>query len=180
VLYFPQPYYTTPAVFFVHKDNNTFSQPGDLSGQRVGVCVNCSYEAYLQSTLTMPGQKIDFKVKDAIITGYDAEPAAFEDLIKGDGLRLDAVLTNLPTGQNLIQGGAPIKQLGEPVFLEYLSTAVDKKSDKDPVGFVQKVSDIIQQMHSDGTLLKLSQQYFGVDLTTAASQFNPQALGQLP
>jgi hypothetical protein len=35
-------------------------------------------------------------------------------------------------------------------------------------------------MHSDGTMLKLSQQYYGLDLTTAAGEFDVNALNQYP
>jgi hypothetical protein len=35
-------------------------------------------------------------------------------------------------------------------------------------------------MHKDGTLLKLTQQYYGQDTTTAAAQFDIDALHQLP
>ena len=45
-LYFSQPYYTTPAAFFVHQDNTTFTQPSDLSGKKVGACSGCTYDAY--------------------------------------------------------------------------------------------------------------------------------------
>jgi polar amino acid transport system substrate-binding protein len=34
-LYFTQPYYTTPAAFFVNSANTTYTQPSDLSGKRV-------------------------------------------------------------------------------------------------------------------------------------------------
>jgi hypothetical protein len=33
-------------------------------------------------------------------------------------------------------------------------------------------------LHADGTLLKLSQQYYGSDLTSAAAKFDLNALGQ--
>jgi polar amino acid transport system substrate-binding protein len=74
----------------------------------------------------------------------------------------------------------PLKQLGEPLFYEHMAAAVDKRSRQDPVGFVRKVSEIIQQMHNDGTLLKLSQKHYGLDFTTAASQFDLRALDQFP
>jgi polar amino acid transport system substrate-binding protein len=180
VLYFTQPYYATPAAAFVHQDNTTFSRPGDLSGKRVGGCTDCTYEAYLQGTLVIPGTEIDFVIKDPVIMGYDVDLPALQDLALGDGVQLDGVLVAQPTGQKAMEDGMPIKQLGEPVFFEYLATAIDKESSQDPVAFVRKVSEIIQQMHSDGTLLKLSQQYYGEDFTTAASQFDIHALGQLP
>jgi polar amino acid transport system substrate-binding protein len=180
MLYFTQPYYATPAALFVHQDNTTFSQPGDLSGKRVGGCTDCTYEAYLQGTLVIPATEIEFVIQDPVIIGYDVDLPALQDLALGDGVQLDGVLVAQPTGQQAIEDGLPLKRLGEPVFFEYLATAVDKKSNQDPVAFVQKVSEIVQQMHGDGTLLRLSRQYYGEDFTTAASQFDVHALGQFP
>jgi len=179
-LYFSQPYYTTPAAFFVYKDNTTFTKPADLSGKKVGACSGCTYEYYLDGSLKIPGETIDFVVKDAKFTGYDTDQPALQDLALGDGVRLDAVLTAQPTGQGVIKDGLPLKQLGDPVYFEYLAAAFDKASSKDPVSFVKKVTEIIQKMHSDGTLLNLSQKYYGIDLTTAASKFDWNALNQFP
>lgn len=180
VLYFTQPYYATPAALFVHQDNTTFSKPSDLSGKKVGACSGCTYDFYLQGTLALPGSEIDFVVKDAVIIGYDVDLPVLKDLALGDGVEIDAALVAQPTGQRAIQDGMPLRQLDEPVFFEYLAAAIDKKSSQDPVPFVRKVSEIIQQMHKDGTLLKLSQQHYGLDVTTAASQFDLRKLNQLP
>ncbi len=180
VLYFTQPYYATPAALFVHEDNTTFSQPSDLSGKRISNCTGCTYDEYLQGTLVIPGTTINFVIKDPIIVGYDVDLPALQDLALGDGVRLDASLVAQPTGLKAIEDGLPIKQLGEPVFFEYLSAAVDKKSRHDPVPFVQKVSEIIQQMHQDGTLSELSLLYYGVDYTTEASKFDINTLDQFP
>ena len=180
VLYFTQPYYATPAALFVHKNNTTFSQPSDLKGKKVGGCTDCTYDYYLQGTLVLPGSEIDFVIKDAIIVGYDVDLPALQDLALGDGVELDAVLVAQPTGQKAIQNGMPLKQVGEPVFFEYMAPALDKKCGQNPVTFVRKVSELIQQMHKDGTLLKLSQKHYGLDFTTAAGQFDLRKLGQLP
>ena len=180
MLYFTQPYYATPAALFVHQNNTTFSQPADLSGKRVGGCTDCTYEAYLQGTLVIPATRIEFVIDAPVIIGYDVDLPALQDLALGDGVQLDGVLVAQPTGQQAIEDGLPLKQLGEPMFFEYLAAAADKKSSQDPVAFVRKVSEIIQQMHSDGTLLRLSQQYYGEDFTTAASEFDIHALSQFP
>lgn len=180
VLYFTQPYASGAAVLFVHKDNRTFTQPSDLSGKRIGVCAGCAYEFYLEGSLVVPGQKIDFVVKDAAIVGYDTDTSALEDLALGDGARLDAVLTDPDTGKNAIENGLPIKQLGHPVYYDYVAAAIDKKSGRDPVSLAREVTELIQQMHHDGTLPKLSQRYYGGDFATTASKFNIDALGQFP
>jgi polar amino acid transport system substrate-binding protein len=179
-LYFSQPYYTTPAAFFVHQDNTTFTQPADLSGKKVGACSGCTYDFYLAGTLQIPGETMNYVVQNPQFTGYETDLNALQDLALGDGVRLDAVLTALPTGQGAIADGLPLKQLGDPVYFEYLAAAIDKAHSKDPVSFVKKLDEIIQQMHADGTLQKLSQQYYGLDLASAAAKFDVNMLNQFP
>jgi len=180
VLYFTQPYYTTPAVFFVHRDNDTYRRPSDLTGKTIGVCQSCSYEAYLDGSLRVPGQPLEFVVEDAIITGYGTDAMALHDLTLGDGTTLDAVLTAQSTGQAWISVGQPLKQVGGPVFVEYLAAAVDKNAAGDPIPLVDRVSQIIEAMHQDGTLRTLSQKYYGQDLTGAAARFDLETLKQIP
>ncbi len=178
VLYFTQPYYTTPAAFFVNKDNTTYKTPADLSGKKIGGCTGCTYDSYLAGTLKIPGETIDLVVKNPNFQGYETDLNALQDLALGDGVRLDAVITAQPTGEGAIKNGLAIKQLGDPVFFEYLAGAVDKSAPLDPVPLAKKVSEIIQKMHSDGTLLQLSQKYYGTDLTTAAAKFDLSSLKQ--
>jgi polar amino acid transport system substrate-binding protein len=179
-LYFTQPYYTTPAAFFVHKDNTSLTQPSDLTGKKVGACTGCTYDAYIAGTLSIPGETIDFVVNDAVFMGYDTDLYALQDLALGDGVRLDAVLTAQPTGAGEINNGQPFKQLGEPVYFEYLAGAVDKASTPDPVPFLKKVSEVIQGLNTDGTLAELSNKYYGLDLATPAASFDLAALNQWP
>lgn len=177
-LYFTQPYYTTPAAFFVYNSNTTYTQPSDLSGKKIGACTGCTYDAFLAGTLQIPGETIDYVVKNAQFVGYETDINALQDLALGDGVRLDGVLTAQPTGAGAIKDGMALKQLGEPVYFEYLAGAVDKASTPDPVPFLKKVSEIIQGLNTDGTLLQLSQKYYGLDLTTAAATFDLAALNQ--
>lgn len=176
-LYFAQPYYTTPAAFFVHADS-TVTTVEALSGANIGVCAGCTYESYLEGTLDIPGETIDVVVSDAAVTGYDTDTSALQDLTLGDGIRLDAVLTALPTGQAFVTSGNPIKQLGEPVFFEYLAPAIDRNSTADPRSFLDTVTAHIQAMHADGALKALSEQYYGDDLATPAAAFDLAQLEQ--
>jgi polar amino acid transport system substrate-binding protein len=177
-LYFTQPYYTTPAAFFVHADNTSYTQPSDLAGKKIGACTGCTYDAYLAGTLEIPGETFAYVVADPQFSGYETDLNALQDLDLGDGVRLDAVLTAQPTGEGVIADGFNLRQLGEPVFFEYLGAAIDIASTPDPVPFVQRVTEIIQELHADGTLLQLSQQYYGLDLTTAAGLFDWEMLDQ--
>ncbi len=179
-LYFTQPYYTTPAAFFVNSANTTYTQPSDLSGKRVGACTGCTYDAFLAGTLQIPGETINYVVQNVQFVGYETDLNALQDLALGDGVRLDAVLTAQPTGAGAITDGLPLKPLGEPVYFEYLAGAVDKASTPDPVPFLKRVSEIIQGLNTDGTLLRLSQQWYSLDLTTAAATFDLAALNQWP
>ncbi len=179
-LYFTQPYYSTPASIFVHKDNTTFSTPADLSGKRVGACTGCGYEDYLRGKLVMPNNPIEYVVIDAEIVGYQIDLPALEDLAIGDGVNVDGVLTGQPTGLEAIKNGLPIKLLGDPVYFEYLAAAVDKKSGLDSLGLAVRITEIIREMHTDGALVEISMKYYDVDYATIASQFDVKPLGQLP
>lgn len=179
-LYFAQPYYTTPAAIFVHKDNTSLASAADLAGKNIGVCTGCTYEAYLNSTLAIPGEDIQFVIKGATVKGYDTDSTALEDLALGDGVRLDAVITAQPTGLGYISDGKPVKQIGDALYYEYLAPAIDKQSSQDPVEFVKKVSEVVLALHKDGTLKALSLHYYNTDLTTAAGAFDLDGLKQLP
>jgi len=179
-LYFTQPYASGAAVLFIHADNETFQGPGDLSRKRIGVCTGCAYEAYLRSSLKIPGEEIDFKIQDAIIVGYDTDTSALADLALGDGMHLDAVITDPDTGQTAIRSGLAIRQMGGPIYHDYVSIAIDKKSSSDPLPLVLRITEIVQAMHQEGALSKLSQQYYQGDFTSPAAVFDIQALKQQP
>jgi polar amino acid transport system substrate-binding protein len=179
-LYFTQPYYTTPAAFFVNNANTTYKQLSDLDGKKIGGATGTTYDFYLAGTLQIPGETINLVVKDAKFVGYETDLNALQDLALGDGVRLDAVLTAQPTGAGAIKDGMPLKQLGDPVYFEYLAGAIDKAATPDPIPLAKKVSEVIQGLNSDGTLLQLSQKYYGIDLTTAAASFDLAALKQWP
>jgi len=177
-LYFTQPYYTTPAAFYVYTDNTTYTDPAELAGKKIGACTGCTYDAYLAGTLQIPGETFDYVVANPDFVGYETDLNALQDLALGDGVRLDAVLTAQPTGAGVIADGFPLKQLGEPVYFEYLAGAIDIASTPDPAPFVQKITEVLLELHEDGTLLQLSQQYYGLDLTTAAGLFDWEMLDQ--
>ena len=113
-----------------------------------------------------------------MVFAYDTDTSALADLALGDGVRLDAVITDPDTGQQAIANGLPIRQLGSPLYYDYDAIAIDKESNKDPQTLVNRITEIIQQMHQDGTLLRLSQQTYHGDFTTRASQYDLNTLKQ--
>lgn len=163
VLNFTPAYYFTPAAVAVQEDDNSVSDlTTDLDGKSIGVCGGCTYDFYLQKTLDIPGYTPEFVIDDAEIVGTDTDTTAIEQLVQG---RVDAAISALPTLQGAIDKGKPIKIVGDPVFYEPLAVAVDRSSDLDPTSFVERLSEIIEEMHADGTLTELSMKWYGVDLT---------------
>jgi polar amino acid transport system substrate-binding protein len=165
VLWFTEPYYYTPAAFAVHKDNTSIPDVSALSGKRVGVGTATTYEMYLQGTLKIVGEKPVYDPPSGVkIVPYSTDAEAIQDLALGDGVRLDAVMSALPTLQEAINRGVPIKIIGKPAYYEPLAFALDKSrgpSDK----MIAKLNEIIRAMHEDGTLTRLSLKWYGVDIT---------------
>jgi polar amino acid transport system substrate-binding protein len=167
VLNFTEPYYYTPAVALVHEDNSSVEDlETDLDGATVGVCAGCTYEQYLDTSLDIQGFEFDFVVDDATIRGYDTDTTALQDLALGDGTRLDAAMTSLTVAQGYVDEGNPVKIVGDPLFYEPLSVAIDKSAELDPASLTEAADQIVADMHEDGTLSALSEQWFdGTDLT---------------
>lgn len=164
VLDFPAVYYYTPASFAVNKDSKIASI-ADLSGKKIGVCGGCTYEAYLKKNLVIDAEGVpDFKyqVTPGEVRLYETDTNVFDDLRLGDGVRLDAALSALPTLEEAIKNGYALKVVGAPVFYEPLAVAVDKGDAE----FSAKVAEIVKAMHADGTLSKLSQTWYGTDFST--------------
>ena len=180
VLYFSQPYYATPTVILIHKDNVTFKKPEDLSGKRIGICVGCTFEAYLKGTLQIPGEKIEYRIQNAQIVGYENEGPAIEALSVGDGVELDAVMTILPLAKQTIASGSPVVILGEPLVFAYASVTLDRSSRRDPARLLDEISKIIRELHANATLKKLSIKYHGHDLTQSAAHYDLGVLNQTP
>lgn len=175
VLDFTPPYYYTPAAIAVHKDNTSITDASGLDGKKIGACGGCTYDLYLQNKLviaqdeTGKAVKIPSIVKGPTIVTSDTDSTSLQDLALGDGRRLDAVVSAQPTIQAAIDSGAPLKIVGKPLYYEPLSVAIDKSSTLDPASFVARLSEIVDEMHSDGTLSKLSQKWYGADLTNSQS-----------
>jgi polar amino acid transport system substrate-binding protein len=165
-LYFSSPYYYTPASFVVHKDSKAASID-DLQGKAIGVGAATTYQDYLEGKLTLEGETILTPAPaGATVKTYPSDVDALNDLALGDGTRVDAALTALPTAEEAIKGGQPLKVLGDPVYYEDLGLAFDQKSTLDSKGLADAVTKIIDDMHKDGTLTTLAKKYYSSDLTT--------------
>jgi polar amino acid transport system substrate-binding protein len=170
VLNFTEPYAFVPAVVVVHEDSDVTDVTTDVDGAKIGFCASCTYEFFVNKSLSIRGFEFDFVIDDAQGTGYDTDTTALQDLALGDGTRLDAVMTSEPTAQAFIDAGNPVRIVGEPVFGEPLAVAFDKESELDGASLEEAVDEIVADMHADGTLSELSQKWYdGIDVTKVES-----------
>ena len=174
VLMFTQAYYYTPAQFAVHAKNTGIKSLADLEGKTIGTCSECTYDRWLNKDLVLLDQEVTYADwKPGKIITYKTDADAIQDLALGDGVRLDAVLSAKATIHEAIQagcgGGCPMKMVGDPVFYDSLSFAIDRsraQSEK----YLAKLEEILAAMHADGALTKLSMKWYGVDLTKKAGE----------
>lgn len=167
VLHFSTPYYYTPAAVAVLDTDTTINDlTTDLDGQSIAVCGACTYDSYLQQNLEIPGEDFEFVIDDADIQTTDTDTTALELLTQG---RVVAAISSALTIQEAINSGLPLKIVGDPLFYEPLAAAIDRGSDLNADAFVARVTEIIEEMHEDGTLTELSMEWYGLDLTKKAS-----------
>jgi polar amino acid transport system substrate-binding protein len=174
VLYMTQPYYATPANFFV-PIRSAAKEPQDLSGKAVGACAGCTMEDYLRGTLDLPGPPIGFVVDAGKIVTYDTEVPGLKATAKGS---IDGFLCSEPVGAEQIAEGLDLRMLATPAYVSYKTGYVDRSSGLNVASFIEKVNEIIAGLHADGTLPALSEQYFGKDYATLASEFDIGSIGQ--
>ena len=135
VLHFSPPYYYTPAAIAVHEDNTTITErvrprrQEDRRLRRMHIRPLSPGQAR-RSPRTSPASPRRSSPRSPIptIKTYDTDSTAIQDLALGDGRRLDAVISALPTLQAAIDAGTPIKIVGQDLYYEPLSVAVDKSS----------------------------------------------------
>jgi len=167
-LLFTLPYYSSPAQFAIHKDNTLIKTLADLAGKRIGIAGETTNERYIQKDLNIEDVQIVYQDWEAgELKTYPTDANHIEDLSLGDGLRLDAIFSSKQTIAEAIRSGCgngcPLIMLGEPPYYEPLCFALDK-SRPDSQTLVDKLNEIIQSMYEDGTLVKLSEEFYGTNL----------------
>jgi len=167
VLDFTQPYYFTPAQLAVQADSDIASIE-DLGGSTVCVGESTTYLFWIDGTLNLPEEAGEIAaVPDGMeATTLPTDIDCAEAWRSGRTDDFQGWLTALPTAQGAIDEEYPVKLVGEPVFYEPLAVAFDASAENNE-SLVEAVDRIIGEMHEDGTLTALSQEWYdGDDLTT--------------
>lgn len=168
-LHFTTPYYYTPAQFAASTASGITSLDG-LAGQAVCVGTATTYESWLagdMEALGLPESSIYAQPPAGVtVIPLETDQECAQAIAAG---RTDfvAYLTSGTVVDQNIADGVPVAKVGSPVYSEDLSVAIDKGHALDPVPLVTKLDEAVKAMHSDGTLSRLSTQWFGMDLTQA-------------
>ncbi len=169
VLDFSDPYYYTPAQMTASTASGITTLEG-LAGKTVCVGEATTYLDWLQ------GKKLDFGTMSPTTTPpagvkvvtqkTDAQCPQLWGAGRND---FEGFLSSSTTVEGAIKAGLPLVKVGDPVYAEPLAVAVDKAG-PDPTDFVAAVTQIVKDMHADGTLSAMSTKWFGLDLTQPPTQ----------
>ena len=171
-LHFTTPYYYTPAQFAAAASAGITSLD-QLAGQSVCVGTATTYESWLNGdmeALGLPETSIYATAPAGVtIVPLETDQECAQSIASG---RTDfvAYLTSATVVDQNIADGVPVVKVGTPVYSEDLSVAIDKAHTLDPTPLVTELDNAVKAMHSDGTLTRLSTQWFGADLTQAPVQ----------
>jgi polar amino acid transport system substrate-binding protein len=161
VLSLPVRYYSSPAVLTVHKNELHIKTVADISGKRVGVGMGSSYENYINKALVIPGAApIAYPFRDVVAVPGD-ETVNFRNLALGPGVRLDAIISDFATAKAAVESTHALRIVGPEIYAEPNVVATEKGDAE----WDRTVARIFNDMKADGTLAKISQKWFGRDIT---------------
>jgi polar amino acid transport system substrate-binding protein len=142
---FADPYYISGGQLFVQPDENGINTLDDLKGKDVAVALGTTHE------------KMAREYTDSIST-YDSDITALRALEQG---KHDVTITDITVGEIAIQTGMKIKIAG-PMLSEVQHGIAVRKGNAE---LLDKINKALADIHADGTYLKLSEKYFGRDIS---------------
>lgn len=124
------------------------TKPEDLSGKKVGVGLGSNYEQWLREN-----------VKGVDIRTYDDDPTKYQDLRFG---RVDAILVDRLAALDLVKKTGNTMAVAGPAFSRLESGVALRKNNPQLLAAIDKA---IADMQQDGSLSKISEKWFGADVT---------------
>ena len=156
-------YYYGASSLAVHRDNTAMQEPAEASGKRIGVVEGTEYEKYLSrepfDIFDIP--PFTYKIDQPEIVRLADQDSLYASLAKGDGAEIDGIVDATDVLMRKINDGAPFRIVGQPLTYTPSSLVVDRGDD----ALAAALKEIIEAMHKDGTLTRLSMTWFDFDLT---------------
>ena len=126
----------------------TITKPEDLKGKKVGVGLGTNYEQWLRANV--PG--VDVRT-------YDDDPTKYQDLRVG---RINAILVDRLAALDLVKKtGDTLAVAGAPFSRQESGVAIRKDNPE----LLAAINTAIAEMQKDGSLAKISEKWFGADVT---------------
>lgn len=146
---FSTPYTVSGIQALVRKDKDgSITKPEDLVGKKVGVGLGTNYEQWLREN-----------VKGVDVRTYDDDPTKYQDLRSG---RIDAILVDRLAALDLVKKTGNTMAVAGPAFSRQEAGVALRKGNDD---MLNAINQAIAEMQKDGTLSKLSEKWFGADVT---------------
>lgn len=120
----------------------------DLNGKKVAVSLGSNYEQWMRENV--PG---------ADVRTYDDDASKYQDLRAG---RVDVLLIDRLAALDLVHKSHGILAISGAPFSQQIAAVAIRKGNED---LVQAIDQAIVQLQQDGTLRKLSETWFGTDVT---------------
>lgn len=167
VVDFTDPYYYDGGGIAVPA-NSTLTSLEELNGGKT-FCVGASttYEQWLNQTLEIVDPEMIPPPTDPQVTALPTDNECIQAVAAGR--TFDAIVANKNGLEDAVAAGQPIKMLiDRPTFIVSVAFALDKSGP--PTGeALQVLNEIVADMHADGTLKALSEQWLAEDVTTKPS-----------
>lgn len=129
-------------------DANTIAKPADLSGKKVGVGLGTNYEQWVKANV--PG---------ADVRTYEDDPTKFQDLMNK---RIDAILVDRLAALDTVKKTGDRLAVAGEAFSRQASGIALRKGEPE---MLKAIDEALADMRKDGSLAKLSQKWFGADVT---------------
>ncbi|EJF32859.1 cystine ABC transporter substrate-binding protein [Enterobacter sp. Ap-916] len=146
---FSTPYTISGIQALVKKGNEGgIKTAADLKGKKVGVGLGTNYEQWLRENV--PG--VDIRT-------YDDDPTKYQDLRVG---RIDAILVDRLAALDLVKKTNNTLAVAGDAFSRQEAGVAVRKGNED---LLKAIDAAIAEMQKDGSLAKLSDKWFGADVT---------------
>lgn len=164
VVDFADPYYYDGGGIAVPSDSTVTSLDQLNGGKTFCVGTATTYEQWLNRTLEIVDPNMMEPPTEPQVTALPTDNECIQSVAAGR--TFDAIVANKNGLEDAVDSGQPIKMLlDEPIFVVSVAFALDK-SGPDTASMLEVLNEIVAEMHEDGTLKGLSEQWLKEDVTT--------------